>query len=229
MAINGFSTCNLTANGSSFRVPGTRRALRVRREIAPLLIGFAAEFHDKVQPIDAGILDDWGYYCRRVRGRSLVSFHAAGLAIDLNSTRHPLGRAGTFNARQRATIRVLCAKYGLRWGGDYRGRKDEMHFEVILPRSEALALVKRLQSKKPEKPATAKPTVIPRLSKLKYGATNSDIVLMQKRLNKVLGTHLETDGVYGPHTKNAVQQFQRSRHQNDPDGFMGPVTLSRLF
>jgi hypothetical protein len=42
-------------------------------------------------------------------------------------------------------IQALAKKYGLTWGGDYRGRKDEMHFEIAISREKAIALAKKLE------------------------------------------------------------------------------------
>jgi hypothetical protein len=41
-------------------------------------------------------------------------------------------------------IQALAKKYGLRWGGDYRGRKDEMHFEVIVTMEQSKKLAVKL-------------------------------------------------------------------------------------
>jgi len=41
-------------------------------------------------------------------------------------------------------IRALAKKYGLRWGGDYLYRKDEMHFELDLMPEKASALIIKL-------------------------------------------------------------------------------------
>jgi hypothetical protein len=41
-------------------------------------------------------------------------------------------------------IQALAKKYGLTWGGDYRGRKDEMHFEVSISKEKAIVLAKKL-------------------------------------------------------------------------------------
>jgi hypothetical protein len=41
-------------------------------------------------------------------------------------------------------IRALSAKYGLKWGGDYQNRKDEMHWEVNLNPAKAAALIVKL-------------------------------------------------------------------------------------
>jgi hypothetical protein len=133
----------------SFPVPGTKMKLACAKAVAPLLVGFAAEFHELIEPIDEGTLDDWGYCFRQVRGSTdNLSNHSSGTAIDLNATQHPLGKAGTFPAEKVPMIRALAKKYGLLWGGDYRNRKDEMHFEVTLTPAKAAALIKKLENTK---------------------------------------------------------------------------------
>lgn len=141
-------------NIQSFTVPGTKLKLACSTLAAPLLINFAADFHKDVEKIDKGSLDDWGYAFRTIRGSDVhVSNHASGSAIDINATKHPLGARGTFSKTQEKTIRELCKKYGLRWGGDYQVRADEMHFEVVLSPEKASDLIERLglhdQSKRP--------------------------------------------------------------------------------
>lgn len=126
----------------SFLIPGTKIKLACAKAVAPLLLGFAAEFHELIEPIDEGGLDDWGYCYREVRGSTTtLSNHASGTAIDLNATKHPLGKAGTFPLAKVPMIRALAKKYGLRWGGDYIGRKDEMHFEIALSQAKVAALI----------------------------------------------------------------------------------------
>jgi hypothetical protein len=41
-------------------------------------------------------------------------------------------------------IQALAKKYGLRWGGDYKNRKDEMHFEVMLNTEQVKKLITKL-------------------------------------------------------------------------------------
>jgi hypothetical protein len=41
-------------------------------------------------------------------------------------------------------IRALSKKYGLKWGGDYENRKDEMHWEIDLTPEKASALIIKL-------------------------------------------------------------------------------------
>jgi hypothetical protein len=115
----------------SYPVPGTNRKLRCAEAVAPLLVGFAAEFHALIEPIDEGKWDEWGYAFRDVRGvTGKLSNHASGTAIDLNATQHALGAIGTFPAEKVPMLRALAKKYCLKWGGDFQGRKDEMHFEI---------------------------------------------------------------------------------------------------
>ena len=98
-----------------------------------MLVGFAAEFHATIEPIDEGSLDDWGYAFRMVRGSTdTLSNHSSGTAIDLNATKHPLGKENTFSKEDAAKCVALAAKYGCKWGGTYKARKDDMHFEINL-------------------------------------------------------------------------------------------------
>lgn len=89
----------------------------------------------EIEKLEGGALDDYGYAYRAIRGQEdagNLSNHSSGTAVDLNSNRHPLGRRNTFTPEQEIKVRALAAKYGLRWGGDYRNRADEMHFEINL-------------------------------------------------------------------------------------------------
>jgi hypothetical protein len=128
-----------------FAIEGTTLKIRCAKDAGPLLSAFAAEFHALIEPIDTGALDDWAYCYRMVRGTTdKLSNHSSGTAIDLNATKHPLGKAGTFPLAKVPMIQALAKKYGLTAGLDYRGRKDEMHFEVHLNPEQASKLVQKL-------------------------------------------------------------------------------------
>ncbi|CAB4161932.1 D-alanyl-D-alanine carboxypeptidase [uncultured Caudovirales phage] len=129
----------------SYPVTGTDLRLRCAESVGPLLAAFAAEFHNLIEPIDKGSLDDWGYAFRMVRGSTdRLSCHSSGTAIDLNATKHPLGKIGTFPAEKVPMIRALAKKYGLKWGGDFKSRADEMHFEVNVTPTKAKELITKL-------------------------------------------------------------------------------------
>lgn len=129
-----------------FLVAGTNIKLRCNAACGLILAAFAGEFHKLVEPINVGTYDDWGYAYRPVRGKSTgLSNHASGTAIDLNSTKHVLGKDGTFTKDQVNTIHLLIAKYHLRAGIDYKTRKDAMHFEIVETPKQVKALTQALK------------------------------------------------------------------------------------
>jgi len=150
---NGYSANNPSLVSSRL-VPGTTRKLTVRNGPAgDLLLWVAAQFDKLVEDIEQGILDDWGYAERPIRGSSTtLSNHASGTAIDLNATAHPLATDPHRNFTQHEIdqIHAVLAKTDgcVRWGGDYTGRKDGMHFEINDGVSEArcAAVLKKLNS-----------------------------------------------------------------------------------
>lgn len=61
-----------------------------------------------------------------------------------------------------------------------------------------------------------------------YGSTGTIVLMVQARLNQ-LGYNLGApDGSFGPATKNAVLNFQKSKGLSQ-DGYCGPATWSKLF
>jgi len=130
----------------SVPIKGTTVKVRCAKAVAPLIAGFCAEFHELIEPIDHGSLDDWGYCFRMVRGSTdKLSNHSSGTAVDLNATKHPLGKAGTFPSEKVPMIRALAKKYGMMWGGDFRHRPDEMHFEITVSPAKAAELIGSLK------------------------------------------------------------------------------------
>jgi len=128
----------------AYKVEGTSLKLRCAEKVAPLLINFAKEFNKLIEPLDSGALDDWGFCYRDVRGvPGKLSNHSSGTAIDLNASKHPLAKVGTFEAGKIPMIRALAKKYGLTWGGDWT-RKDEMHFEIALSPEKVRTLITKL-------------------------------------------------------------------------------------
>lgn len=119
----------------TWKIPDTPRLLRLRDGSAGfLLIHLALWFDARVEDVDGGQLDDWGYAYRPVRGYdTTLSNHSSGTAMDLNATRHNLGAEDTFTADEELRIRRRVNEFFdgvIRWGGEYYGRKDEMHFEI---------------------------------------------------------------------------------------------------
>jgi hypothetical protein len=80
-----------------------------------------ADLHKEIISFDGCYVD------RSVRGRNMKSLHAWAMAIDLNASKEGLGRIGT--AWSPRFIAIMKAA-GLYWGGDWKGRKDPMHFAL---------------------------------------------------------------------------------------------------
>ena len=113
-------------------VPG--RKFRVRAgDVATVFEHLIKRFHAEVEPIDQGVLDDWSYAYREVRGGSALSNHASATAVDLNATKHPFNTKATanFSPGQIAAIRSILADMNrdaevIRWLDGH----DPMHFEI---------------------------------------------------------------------------------------------------
>jgi Putative peptidoglycan binding domain len=62
---------------------------------------------------------------------------------------------------------------------------------------------------------------------LQQGSRGEDVRTVQQRLNQ-LGNKLETDGIFGPATHQAVVAFQKKQHLT-ADGIVGPQTWAALW
>jgi len=155
---------------------------RVRRgDVAAIFTHLIGRFDREVEAVAEATgqpEDDWGWASRPVRGKTTdLSNHASGTAIDLNAPRHPLGRSGTFSPAQVRALRPILAELApvVRWGGDYPGRKDEMHFEIVGTPAQVEAVAARLLNAgggaSVAPPTTAPPTPAPREDPLMRIAT----------------------------------------------------------
>ncbi len=133
-------------------IPGTNVRVTVADGPAgDVLMHVLGQVNSRVEDIsmnsDRGEADDWGYANRNVRGSEAISNHASATAVDINATRHSLGARDTFTAEQSAEIRRILAEVDnvVRWGGDYTGRRDEMHFEIVGSQAEVARVAERLR------------------------------------------------------------------------------------
>src|SRR5690625_2337693 len=138
---------------------------RVRKGDAYTVLNeLCRRFNNEVEKINPA--HSWGWAYRPVRGATVVSEHGAGTAIDLNAPKHPLGRQGTFTRSQVNKINQILRDLdgAVRWGGNYAGRKDEMHFELQGGVKKLAAVAKKIQGGKTN---TTKPASNPSVSKSK--------------------------------------------------------------
>jgi len=106
------------------------------------------QLNKRVQPIDDGLpLDEWGYFVKLIEGSKTISNHASATAGDYNARLHVMGVRNTYNATQRAEIhQILNEADGIfRWGGDFTGRPDDMHFEIDASENEVRKFVVKIQ------------------------------------------------------------------------------------
>jgi hypothetical protein len=130
---------------NSFAVAGVTFPGGVKAGDVSVVLGYVADqFHRRVEALVPGWC--WGWNYRDVRGSTGLSNHASGTAIDVNAPNHPLGSVGTFSTAQRAEIHKILGEVGgvVRWGGDYTGRKDEMHFEINASAASVAAVARTL-------------------------------------------------------------------------------------
>ena len=109
-----------------------QKSIRVTRKAADALEEIALWWEKHIEPIET----IYGYNYREIRGTEgsgTISNHGSGTAIDINAEKHPLGAVDTIPTYKKAAVIAKATSLGLRWGGEYKNRKDEMHFEVILP------------------------------------------------------------------------------------------------
>lgn len=115
------------------------------------------QFNDRVEILVEGWC--WGHAYRPVTAGTALSNHASGTAADVNAPRHPYGKSMTFTAVQRARIRAILDEVDnvVRWGGDYTGVRDEMHFEINRPATDVARVAARIrQQQQPPAPPTGK-------------------------------------------------------------------------
>lgn len=109
------------------------KAIRFHRKAAASLTAALREIwdhygHDQKQIDALGISKYAGAYNpRKVRGSATKwSNHAYGAAIDLNAQENGFGKG---HGTMPQPVIDAFKRQGARWGGDYRGRTDPMHFE----------------------------------------------------------------------------------------------------
>lgn len=186
------------------------------------------ELFKELSKIDPAVKGwSWGWAPRKIRGGSSISNHASATAVDHNAPRHPLGKANTFKAADRPKIRALAKRLGLRWGGDYKNRKDEMHFEIIVSAARAKQIAAGISGKKPsaKPPKKTNPKKYPLI---KRGQKNSNVKRLQQILNAWYPSKkIKVDSVFGSATENLVRYMQ-GRAGLVVDGKAGEKTLKKL-
>lgn len=139
--------------------------------------------------------------CRRVRGSATaISNHAWGTAIDL-TVEGVLDKRG--DGRAQIGLQAIAKYFNAHsffWGAAFP-TEDSMHFEA------SDQLIRQWHGE--GRFGDARPQVTQEIFEL--GDRSEAVRTLQQRLNLVLGLDLDTDGIFGPSTRAAVMEFQRTR------------------
>lgn len=180
----------------------------VRIPLAPgdagwLLAAFVKRIDKFVEQLDR--TDTHGYNKRQIANSDDWSNHASGTAADVNATKHVQGRVDTWTDSQVVKIRKIQADFDnvIKWGGDYRATKDEMHFEII-GNEEEVSLATRVQKRYGKVS----------LSRLAPGKRNLDVYLVKRALRRE-GYDVGTYNFYfGVALTRALKKFQIDNQLN---------------
>lgn len=125
-------------------VPGIQ--LNVRCEVAPLFVELVDWLErERVAARVPPLSSSGGYVKRYIDGTTTWSNHSWGLAADFNAGTNPCAWNATTDMPQGTSEKAKSL--GMRWGGDYTGRKDGMHFEFMGTPDVAARLVEALRPK----------------------------------------------------------------------------------
>lgn len=132
--VNGYGGTpgGVSYNGQGELAPVTAGGRTV--QVAKVFQRYFQGFLDDLAASGYRIRELGGYSSRQARGSTSWSYHASGAAIDINP-----GPNGFFKPRPPnspitdmpvETVRRLCRKWHLGWGGDWNRISDAMHFSA---------------------------------------------------------------------------------------------------
>ncbi len=156
---NGWPAFHTPDDGNFVRfTAGGRSWWAANADVAVVFTEFVNRFDREVEKVvrPGETYDDWSFADRLVRGSTaVVSNHGSATAIDINATRHLLGREGTFLPTDEAALERIvdditddAGRPVLRWGGSYSGRKDEMHIEAIANQARMKQAANKIRAQK---------------------------------------------------------------------------------
>lgn len=200
----------VTEDVGPFRVSGLQPAVETLRAILRDVRAQEREVYDALGHV--GML-----CCRYVRGsRTTISNHSWGTAIDLTLEGRLDKRGDERTQAGLLKIYKIFNDHGFFWGAAFT-IEDSMHFEA----SEQLIRRWADDGKLPSGGAVFDNGLID------FGDRGQAVEELQRVLNQRLGLDLDVDGVFGPATRAAVMEFQRSNGLK-VDGIVGPRTKAAL-
>lgn len=184
-----------------------------------VLADFLRRFDNRVEKL--GRTETFGYSKRQISGSDEWSNHASGTAADANASQHPFGKVGTFTVDEAFQIRALLADYDgvIRWGGNYSGTKDEMHFEIDREYDEVKLIANIIRRENRVY-----------LSRLKPGNRNLDVYMVKRKLRRKGFYDKAPNRYFGKSLTEAYKKWQRHLGYtgSDADGVPGRASLEAL-
>ena len=241
-------------------VPGTNVKILgglLKGDVATILLDVARRYNTEVEPLVQS-KGCWGFQPEHNNYVS-NSNHESATAMDLNATEHPIGTdpSSNFTAAQIAAARKLRDSYGgvVRWGGDYTGRKDGMHWEINdglygSPQVAELAAKIRAgqQGEKPNptkpapKPAKPKAPAYPLPAGYYYGPASGPNESVSgkyphnyqpgwidglRRWQRQMG--ITDDGLWGPEVARTAKALKKRKGLKSTDGNVGRQAWKAAF
>jgi hypothetical protein len=129
---SGWPNCQPSKINSGFVVSGTKFPGGMRNELVDLTSMLVQETKNRGYRFGSSTDPSygcWGYSCRAISGSNNPSNHSWGLAVDINAPSNPY--TSPLVTDMPNWMPDLWNGYGFRWGGDYSGSKDAMHYEFM--------------------------------------------------------------------------------------------------
>lgn len=220
-----------------FTIPNSKITINLRKgDVSVVLLDFLGWYHVNIEPLHQN--DTGGYNFRKIEGSNTVSNHGSGTAADVRWNDHARGKKNQgYSAAEVAKINNKLKEYAgvIRWGNNYSGTPDAMHFEI----NKNLAAVKvqadRIRAKNgakptvPAKPAPAVPVHAPGSRTIKEGAVGTDVAFVQRFIGP--SKTGPADGVWGKKTTAGVKWYQDEIvGYEHPDGILtkGGLTWKKM-
>ncbi len=222
-------------------VPGGGIQLNVHPEMETIFAELVRRLHDaRTRARRPALMSSGGYVKRYISGTRTWSNHSWGLAADFNAGANPYSYVLRTDFPVEETRRI-ARELGFRWGHDYSGKKDPMHFEYAGSRDEAALLTRHLRgvaaptpapAPAPPQPAPVRPAPTPPEDEMRYPPTlkigaDGQAVRNLQGLLRAAGRTIEIDGSFGPGTDRVLREWQRAAG-GEPDGSAGPWTWRTL-
>lgn len=120
----------------------------LKGDVATIARWHLTRYEALVEPLVSGTC--WGWFVKKIKGSSQYSNHASGTAWDVNASKYPLGDLpeDVMSGKKIAACRQIVREFEgvLRWGGDYSGRKDVMHWEIDKGETAVATLAKKIRN-----------------------------------------------------------------------------------